>query len=315
MRDLLLPDDTRQQHAHAAALGREVRISRGVYTPVEQFRRLNDTERYLLRVRAIADTRRYTPVLSHWSAAVIHGLPIIGRWPSEVHLTQPVSNGSRSRNGVVRHSLRLRDSDVVELNGMLVTSLARTIVDMAIIASFNQAVAMADRALHVDRHRSLESMVSRAELFSSWQGMLPFRGHARSLNVLEFAEDAADSPLESVSRVSMRVIGCPAPTLQTPFYDAAGFIGETDFEWPEFGLLGEADGDGKYLDPELRGGRSADRVKLDEKIREDRLRALPRHVARWRWDVATNPRALRVVLAAFGLPMGLPRERLFPFVS
>ena len=198
---------------------------------------------------------------------------------------------------------------------MRVTSLARTIIDMAIIASFNQAVVMADHALHVDRRQSLEPMATRAELFATWQGMLPFRGHARSLDVLEFAQDAADSPLESVSRVSMRIIGCPAPTLQSPFYDRAGFIGETDFEWPEFSLVGEADGDGKYLDPELRGGRSADRVKLDEKIREDRLRALPRHVARWRWNVATNPRALRVVLAGFGLPMGLPQERLFPFVG
>jgi hypothetical protein len=102
--------------------------------------------------------------------------------------------------------------------------------------------------------------------------------------------------------VNMRANGCPQPELQVPFSDGDGFIGYADFYWPTFGVIGEADGDVKYLDPSLRGGRSADRVVLDEKIREDRLRALGPRVVRWRWETAMDARALRSKLVSAGLP-------------
>jgi hypothetical protein len=102
------------------------------------------------------------------------------------------------------------------------------------------------------------------------------------------------------------VIGCPRPLLQTPYYDRAGFIGEADFDWPDYGTVGEADGDIKYLDPGFRNGRTAEQVVLDEKIREDRFRALPRTVSRWRWAIAIRPERLRERLMTAGLPMGRP---------
>jgi hypothetical protein len=122
--------------------------------------------------------------------------------------------------------------------------------------------------------------------------------------VIDFAETQAESPLESVSRVNMRAIGVPRPELQRSYSDAAGVIGAVDFAWEEFGLLGEADGDVKYLQARFRGDRTADQVVLDEKIREDRLRALSRRMARWRWATAIDPDALRRKLAAAGLPTG-----------
>jgi hypothetical protein len=108
----------------------------------------------------------------------------------------------------------------------------------------------------------------------------------------------------------MRIVGCPPPILQQSHFDDRGFIADTDFSWPEYGAVGEADGDIKYLDPAYRRGRSADQVVLDEKIREDRLRALPKVVARWRWPVALSPERLRHTLAAAGLPAdAAPRFR------
>lgn len=83
----------------------------------------------------------------------------------------------------------------------------------------------------------------------------------------------------------MRIVGCPPPMLQQSHFDDRGCIADTDFSWPENGTVGEADGDIEYLDPAFRRGRSADQVVPDEKIREDRLRALPKVVARWRRPV------------------------------
>jgi hypothetical protein len=63
----------------------------------------------------------------------------------------------------------------------------------------------------------------------------------------------------------MHAGGAPQPALQVPYSDGAGLIGRVDFAWPAFRVVGEADGDAKYLDANLRGGRSAERVVLDEK--------------------------------------------------
>ncbi|MEO7373723.1 MAG: hypothetical protein ABIW36_07440, partial [Terrimesophilobacter sp.] len=288
-RDLRDGYETRQQHARSVNGGTETRVARGVYTSADLWKHLDATERYLAHVRAVAYTRRNRPVLSHWSAAAVHGLPIVGALPREVHTTIGRATGGRSRNGVVAHARLLADGDVVEVAGMLVTSIARTVLDVAAAGSFMVAVSIADSALHVDRFGRRPPLTTRRELFAMWERSKPHRGFVRAKSVLDFADTRADSPLESVSRVNMRIIGCPRPLLQSSFSDYLGFIGETDFDWPDYAILGEADGGLKYLDPAYRNGRSAEEVVRDEKVREDRLRALPRGFTRWDWSIALHP--------------------------
>ncbi|HEY9477102.1 MAG TPA: hypothetical protein VIQ26_01570 [Microbacteriaceae bacterium] len=304
VRDLSDPYESRQQHARAVTAGRERRVARGVYLPAETWATLDARERYVALVRAVAGTRGFRPVISHWSAAAVHELPIVGSWPSAVHTIVGPTAGGRSRGGVVKHAMRLEEADVIELGGLLVTSVARTVLDIASVGNFMTAVTMADRAIHVDRFGRQMPLCTKEELFDAWERSLPFRAFARSREVIAFAETNVDSPLESVSRVTMRVIGCPRPLLQTPYYDHAGFIGDADFDWPDYRTIGEADGDIKYLDRQFRNGRTAEQVVLDEKIREDRFRALPRTVTRWRWPIAVRPDLLRANLIAAGLPMG-----------
>jgi hypothetical protein len=101
----------------------------------------------------------------------------------------------------------------------------------------------------------------------------------------------------------MLASGLPAPRLQTRFSDTAGLIGYVDFWWPEWGLIGEFDGRGKYLREDLRNGKTTAEVVVDEKVREDRLRAATgARVARWGWDVARSPRLLAAALLRAGLP-------------
>ncbi|MCU1509268.1 MAG: hypothetical protein JWQ12_1533 [Glaciihabitans sp.] len=298
-------DHFRRNMARAAAAGTLHRTSRGVYIAPDLWANFTPRERYLARVVGIAATRRTGVVLSHWTAAAFWGLPNIDRWDDLVHTTISPSLGTRSRNDVVRHSARLDDADVVEYGGHLVTTVARTVLDIAATARFLSAVTVADRALLVDRFGRTPPMVTRAELEEAWERAQPMRAHSRSRAVLAFAETRSESPLESVSRVNMRVIGAPRPELQRSFYDGEGFIGDCDFYWPVQNVIGESDGDSKYLVPSFRAGRTADQVVLDEKIREDRFRATGRGFTRWRWEVAVNPSRLRTKLAGAGLPMGL----------
>lgn len=286
-----------------------MRVARGAYVDEPYWAGLGARDRYLLRIRAVAESRGARPVLSHWSAAAIHGLPIIGPWPDRVHVTQDAALGTRSRGVVVRHSLPLSESDVVEIDGLLVTSLARTVIDLAVASAAVSALASMDAALHVDRFNRQPTRLTPGELLQSWEARLPFRGHARARDLIDFSVPNADSPIESVSRWNMRLMGCPPPILQQSHFDAQGFIADTDFSWPEFDTVGESDGDQKYLDPAFRNGRSADRVVLDEKIREDRLRALPKVVVRWRWAVALNPELLCRRLTGAGIPMRIRTGR------
>jgi hypothetical protein len=251
---------------------------------------------------AVAATRNGSPVISHWSAAAFYNLPRIGDWPREVHLTVPATAASGSRNGVVKHRQPLDPADIFEYEGLRFTSLSRTLIDIAATSSFRDAVVVADAALNLDRLGRRPPRTTREELEAAWTRAQPLKAHARTKAVLDFAETRSETPIESISRVAMRIIGVPRPALQVAHYDSRGFIGETDFAWPDFDAVGEADGDRKYLDAAFRSGRTVERVLLDEKHREDRLRALPRRVGRWPWSVALSLPLLREKLTALGLP-------------
>lgn len=288
--------ETRQQHARAARSGDEVRVAHGAYVRTRDWEGTTDRERCILRLSGFAGTRKRPPVFSHWSAASLHGLPLIGAIPDRIHVTVGRTGGGRSARGVVAHSTQVHVDDIVEVDGMRCTSLLRTVVDLAATAPTADAVVLADHALRT----SLSGL--KAELLEAWLRAQPMRGHRRSLDVIALADGRAESPLESVSRVNMQAARLAEPDLQTPFADGNGRIGFVDFAWPSARVIGEADGEAKYLDPALRGGRTADRVVLDEKIREDRLRALGWRVVRWRWSVARDAEALGALLTAAGVP-------------
>ena len=303
-RDLDEIHDSRRRHARRAAQGVETRVGCGAYVDTAAWESLGRREQYLVRIRAAADTRLHRPVISHWSAAAVHDIPSLDPWPSTVHFTVGLTAGGRSSGVVTRHSMKLTDDDVVEVDGMLVTSIARTLVDLAAAAPLLSSVVALDHALHVDRRGGAPPRATIDELWSRYAALMPFRAHARARDAIEFATTRADSPLESVSRVNMRVIGCPRPVLQQRFDDHRGLIGFSEFFWEDAALVGEADGRSKYTDPRFRGGRTLEEVLLDEKERADRIRALGPDVSRWGWSTGLRPEALRRHLAAAGLPMG-----------
>ena len=298
----------RRSHARAAEAGSETRVAHGVYADAAQRGSLDQRARNIARVHAVARTRLRRPVISHWSATVLHGLPAVAQTLESVHVTAPKASGGRSYPGVAMHCVSLGDEDVVEIDGLLVTSLARTLIDIAASAAAISSVPALDQALHLDRWGEKQPLVTTAQLWDAYSRRMPFVGHARARAAIDFAVTSSDSPLESVSRVNMREIGFCAPELQHRFDDHRGLIGFSEFYWPEYRLVGEADGQSKYTDPRCRRGRSLEQVLLDEKERADRIRALGETVSRWGWSTAISPRALRAHLLAAGLP--LPSKQL-----
>jgi hypothetical protein len=170
------------------------RVRRGAYVPAGQWNELGELNQYLVRIRAVSESRRERPILSHWSAAAVLGVPIIGHWPREVHRLIAPTSGGRSRHGIIAHPAQLDSVEPLEVDGLLVTTLARTIVDLATLSSMMSGVAGADFALHHKRPGHLE----KTDLLREWEEVRP-KAHARSLAIIEFATHLSDSPGESAA--------------------------------------------------------------------------------------------------------------------
>lgn len=67
-------------------------------------------------------------VVSHWSAAVLHGIEVLDE-PPVVEVTGAEPRRMRVE-GVRRHCLPLRDGEVTRVRGLRVTSVPRTLADL-----------------------------------------------------------------------------------------------------------------------------------------------------------------------------------------
>jgi predicted transcriptional regulator of viral defense system len=283
-------------------------VARGVYRHSHLISQANpgagpaDDDRYLSLVRASQLISAQPLVYSHHSAAALWRLPTIGSWPTRVHVTAERESGNRSTAGLVRHGTSL-GFDVLEMGTLRVTSLARTVVDIARVAPFATAVAMADAALAGLRDAQdqwIRHPVTKFELQAAADALGHAKGIVQCRAVISFADGKSESAGESLRRVGIMQLGFPAPVLQRRFTDHLGSMW-TDFWWPEFNLAGEFDGRGKYLRDEYLRGRSTAEAVINEKVREDRLRALGPGVTRWDWPVARSLPALRAHLLRAGL--------------
>src|SRR4051812_22253675 len=178
---------------HAVRTGRLLRPRRGVYVRA-------DTPELAACASARVISRA---VVSHRSAALLHGLPVIGRLPASPELTVPPRD-SGNHPGVQLHRAALRRSDVVVVGDTLTTSPARTCIDFARHRPLDFAVAMIDAALY-RRLATLEDMEDVLRFCWNWPGI------RRAQRAVALADGRAESPLESISRLVIVRIGFPPP--------------------------------------------------------------------------------------------------------
>ncbi|WP_209561673.1 type IV toxin-antitoxin system AbiEi family antitoxin domain-containing protein [Frigoribacterium sp. PvP032] len=285
--------------ARACRAGSLTRIGPGAYVPSPEWSTFDPRQQHLHRAVAVQRKRRRGLVLSHETAAIAWGLPSWG-WPrGPAEFVDPGGGAPRSEHLVRIRAAALGQEDVVDLDGVLVTSMRRTVLDLLTTRGRQQAVVLVDDVLHRGR-------LERAELADLIGSRPSARARRRAAWAVGFGDAGAESPGESVSRVCAHDSGLVAPVLQKECRDADGLIGYADFFFPdpacpERGSLGEFDGEVKYLGGAHRAGRTPEQVVLDEKLREDRLRAMPTTVglARWtRHDLARPGRLAQLLFAA-----------------
>ena len=306
-----LGHDGRAQRREHEQLENE-RLRRGVYVARNIWSTADADARYLMRIHAAVLSRQSRPVVSHLSAARVWGLPILGPWPTEVHLQGGSGQTRSSKNWIAWHHDPLPDDDVTEVSGLLVTTRLRTLVDLARSQPFRSAVISLDAGIQenfVMPGLGTLPVVTRDDIMDRVLRLGTRRGTRRARQAVGFADARSGSVGESLSRSGFLLTGLPMPDLQVVYPHASG-EDLVDFRWKRrfhvkrIPLLGEFDGEVKYTRAEFMDGRTIEEVVWAEKRREDRLRAPGRSVVRWLWADALRPERLRAVLLNAGLRPG-----------
>jgi hypothetical protein len=264
-----------------AVLGGELqRVVRGVLMPPDPT--LTPEQQYLRRIVGTCRRTKGSRVLSHQSAALLHGLSMSGRAYQHVHYI--VERGAEITTGVYKHHGVLTDDDVTRLGPIRVTSPARTAADLACASDFNSALVVLDSALRTGVSR--DQLQEIADRLSGTPGVSTFR------NALRYADGNSESAGESESRAEMIEMGdVPLPRLQHEFRLPSGvFLARSDFDW-EGKVIGEFDGRAKYT-----LGGDADEAWHAERERHNRLERHGFKVIRWDYKILRNRRLFRAIL-------------------
>jgi hypothetical protein len=184
-----------------------------------------------------------------------------------IHITRPAGSAQMRRPGVIAHRSLLLPGEVAVMDGMRVTTRARTWLDLAEMMSIDELVAIADHLIRIPRPHfegRSEPYATRAELSTMIERHKGKRGVRKARAALELCRVGADSAPETELRLAVFRAGLPEPLVNEPISDGwATFVPSPDLSYREYKVAVEYEG-GIHADPE----------KVDNDIRrEERYRA------------------------------------------
>jgi len=297
-----VPGLTRARVRAAVAAGSLVVLRPGIVMPTEDWRRADEVTRHRIQIDAalLAFPGSW---ISHDSAAALHGASgALSRpdWHTTVHLSRP--GYSHREDGLIIHGHEVPDAQVISLDGRPVTSLVRTCIDVAARRSTGDALAVMDAgmrltiaATHADIRRAARLPDLREEVRAEFDCEVACYSRHRWVTTVRqavrWADPAAESRLESLSRAEILRASLPPPECGFPLYGDDGRLYWTDMWWEHRRLIGEVDGALKYTSPE---------VLLAEKRRAEALTAPGRFLVRWGFpEVRPQPQIMLRRLRAY----------------
>lgn len=270
--------ESTQNVERGARAGSFVRVRPGAYLTAAEWLSLTPRERHLVAMQAVTETSRRKLLFCGESAAALHGIPLLGGWPSRPRLVDHPGRRHAALVGVVTRRLELADEDVVAVGGVLATSPLRTAFEIAATRGFLAGVVAVDHVL------GAAFGIPRVDAEEWIAASRPFRGVKRAEAALSVATGLAETPLESLSLGQVHLLGFPRPRQQVEFV-VDGRTFRSDFYFEDADAIGEADGRSKY-GPDAVDGPPPEARLWAEKEREDILRTVVHGFARWTWDHA-----------------------------
>lgn len=250
--------ETALRHGHI------VRLRHGVYLAASA---VPEEHAAVHAVKALAEQTAVDGlVASHVTAALAHGLPL--RWTEAaaqgpLHFTRPKDPRRRSRrtDGRVIHLAALPRHHVTHLgSGLLVTTVARTVADLLDAMPVPESLMLIDAALR-DELTALTGTIRRStyaqtrHITAAARPLTEALTHVRAGGspavggLVRLGDVRRESPLESFSAGHFLAAGLPQPVAQARVSTRLGEF-YPDNLWEEYRVIGEADGAGKYRDPQ-----------------------------------------------------------------
>lgn len=187
----------------------------------------------IVRAKAAWLWSRRHGVVAGQSAAAFYG----AKWVDDRRPAELLWSNRRPPAGIRTWSDDVADDEVQVIDGVRVTTPARTALDIACRYRFVRAVAaidalarathlkMADAELLVDRHRGR-------------------RGIKQAREVLDLVDAGAESPRETWLRLVVVRNGFPGPQTQIPLYDEFGaLVAVFDLGWEDMKIAMDYEGE------------------------------------------------------------------------
>ncbi len=198
-----------------------IRVSRGILIPAG------------VSVQGVAALMAYTEanpthVLSHGTAARLWGIPLPYRVQEDwrIHLANPSSSSWAPRRvNVVGHRLALATEEIFTLDGVRLTSPARTWLDLAACLSLNELVAAGDHLIcshGADFPVPRTAICSIDELVATLARHPGMRGMRNARAALSLVRVGVDSPPETMMRLALIEAGLPEPETNVVVNDEYG---------------------------------------------------------------------------------------------
>ena len=275
------------------AVGELIRPYPSLYARKDYWAELQPPERTLHMARSLALLRRHWVFAGHVAAAA-HGLE--HQWV--LHDGPMAILSQNHRRTPLLSYIHGTGTQPVIVGGVTVTNMARTVMDCSLLFGFRFALPICDSALR--------NGVTITDILQECRRTNKDCG--KVFRVLHYASPNSENGGESLARATFIELGMQIPLVQVPFMDPrTNQQYRADFVWnlPNGRtIVGEFDGQAKYVDPSMTGGSSINSVVSGERERQEGLkRAGVDTIFRFTFkDVMDRQPLLRKALGA-GVPM------------
>lgn len=229
-----------------------------VYPGVYVARETQLTARLRAQAAWLWSTRR--AVLAGRSAAALHG----AKWVDAKAPAELLHDNRHAPPGIRVWADAIADDEIAVIQGMRVTTAARTALDLASRNPTDQAVTAVDALLRATRCTlaDVEALVARSH---------GRKGIQRARSALEFVDAGAESPRETWLRLLVIRAGFPRPRTQVPVRNEYGVvIAHLDMGWEDEKIGLEYEGAHHRLSRE----QFAYDIRKHEQVREAGWRVL-----------------------------------------
>ncbi|MCH9710787.1 MAG: DUF559 domain-containing protein [Actinomycetia bacterium] len=205
------------------------------------------------RARAAWLWSRRKGVLCSLSAAAVQG----AKWVDSDTPAELIHSNRRPPSGIVVRSESLAPGEAVQVDGLPVTSPARTAFDLGRLLSETEGVQRVDALMNTTDLKTMDiERVARSHPGA--------RGLRRLRRTIELVDGGAESPYESLTRLLLVRNGFPRPETQIEVRDKFGRVfARLDMGWLRWQVAVEYDGKQHWSDGRQRAW-DIDRMALLE---------------------------------------------------